>query len=157
VVDAETCAEFVIVCAVAGAVVLTFSVAAVPEASDGNVHVNVFVEKVQLNGPLVVPNSTPAGNVSETLTFVAAPGPLFVTVIEYVRPVPVTTGSGRAVIDAESSAVAPMMPTVAEFDVVQVPLVTVTLKLIVPDAGALKRIDVVPLPDVIVPPLIDHE
>lgn len=49
-------------------------------------------------------NVTPAGNVSVTVTAAALAGPLFVTVIEYVR-VPLTdTGSGESVFVIDRSA-----------------------------------------------------
>ena len=47
------------------------------------------------------------------------------------------TGSGFAPIAIDKSAVPTPMPTAAVADVVQGPFVSVTLKVIVPEAGAL--------------------
>ena len=82
VVVEETLAVFVTVPAFAGAVALIVSVALLFAASAASVHVSVFDAIEQLNAPLVVPNSTPAGSVSVSVRFDAAPAPPFVTVIE---------------------------------------------------------------------------
>jgi hypothetical protein len=58
---------------------------------------------------------------------------------------------------ARSAELIAMTLTVAEPELEHVPLVAVTEIEIAPDAGAVKVIDGVPLPDVMVPFAIDHE
>src|SRR4051812_38562990 len=66
-----------------------------------------LIGPVPLQAPCVIAAElkvTPAGSVSATLTFVACPGPLFVTTILYVRAAPVAAGFGDAVFVSDRSA-----------------------------------------------------
>ena len=69
--------------------------------------------RLQFTGPLPLQlpcvavadtNVIPAGSVSVTTTFVAAPGPLFVAVMRYERLTPTCPGFGDAVLVKDKSA-----------------------------------------------------
>jgi hypothetical protein len=99
----------------AGVAAVTYSTRAMeldPTPTDGLVQAWVPVppsgsgEHVHPAAAATETNVVPAGVVSETVTFDAASGPAFVTVIEYVMFEPARTGSGASILEIERSAIA---------------------------------------------------
>ena len=69
-----------------------------------------------------------------------------------------STGSGDAPnVTATSAVDGAFTGIVFDEDAEQLPVSTVTLSVTLPEAGAVNVIEAVPLPDVMVPPVIDHE
>src|SRR5882762_4827851 len=79
-------------------VTTSVTVAELPFARDPSAQLIVLVPVQLLWLGVTETNVSPAGSVSLTLTPVAALGPLFVTVIVYVRLPPTMTGSGESAL-----------------------------------------------------------
>src|SRR3954467_4868764 len=88
------------------------NVAWAPDASDAMVQLKPAPGGTHVNtGPVPWTNETNAvlaGNVSVSTTWLAAEGPVFPTVIEYVMLVPAVTLAGP-VFNTDTSAIAPMV------------------------------------------------